>query len=202
MYKTSGTYFSTSCKSVSLNNIVQHINQNTQIIGLKNGNFLGGPVVKISPSSEGNASSIPGQFGSVQSLIVSDSLPPRGLQHTRLSCPSPTPRACLNSCPFSWLCHPTISSSVVPFSSCLQSFRASGSYQMSQFFASGDHSIGVSASASVRPMNIPDRSPFRWTGWISLQSKGLSKFFSNTTGQNHQVFGAQLCLQSHSHIHT
>ena len=147
MYKTSGTYFSTSCKSVSLNSIVQHINQNTQIIGLKNGDFLGGPVVKISPSSEGNASSIPGQFGSVQSLIVSDSLPPHGLQHTRLSCPSPTPRACSNSCPLSWLCHPTISSSVVPFSSCLQSFPASGFFQMSQFFASGGQS-GFSFSIS------------------------------------------------------
>ena len=95
------------------------------------------------------------------------------LQHTRLSCPSPTPRACSNSCPSSWCCHPTISSSVVPFS-CLQTFPASGSFQMSQLYASAGQSIGVSASTSVLPMNTQDWSPLGWTGWISLQSKGLS----------------------------
>ena len=99
-----------------------------------------------------------------------------------------------NSCPLSRWCHPTISSSVVPFSSCLQSFPASGSFQMSQLFASGGQSIGVSASASVLPMNIQDWFPLGWTGWISFQSKGLSRVFSNTTVQKHQFFSAQLSL--------
>ena len=107
--------------------------------------------------------------------VVSDSLRPHGPQHTMLLCPSPTPRACSNSCPSSQWCHPTISSSVVPFSSCFQSFPASGSFPVSQFFASGGQSIGVSASASVLPMNIQDWFPLGWTGWISLQSKGLSR---------------------------
>ena len=106
---------------------------------------------------------------------------PDGLQHASLPCPSPTPGACSNSCPLSWWCHPTISSSVVPFSSCLQSFPASGSFPMSQFFTSGDQSIGVSASASVLPMNIQDWFPLGLTGLISLQSRGLSRVFSNTT---------------------
>ena len=117
-----------------------------------------------------------------------------GLQHARLPCPSPTPRACSNSCPLSWWCHPTISSSVVPFSSGLQSFPASGSFQMSQLFASGGQSIGVSASTSILPMNSQDWSPLGWTGWISLQSKGLSRVFSNTAVQNHQLFSAQISL--------
>ena len=121
--------------------------------------------------------------------VVSDSLWPHGLQHTRLPCPSPTPRACSNSCPSSRWCHPTISSSVIPFSSCLQSFSASGSFQMSQFFPSGGQSIGVSASASVLPMNIQDWFPLGWTGWNSLQSN-----FSNTTVQKHQFFSTQLSL--------
>ena len=120
------------------------------------------------------------------------SLWPHGLQHTRPPCPSPTPRVYSNSCPLSWWCHPTISSSVIPFSSCPQSFPASGAFQMSQFFASGGQSIGVSASASVLPMNIQDWFPLGWTDWISLQSKGLSRVFSNTTVQKHQFFGAQL----------
>ena len=107
--------------------------------------------------------------------VVSDSLRPHGLQHTRLSCPSPTPRACLNSCPFSQWCHPTISSSVIPFSSHLQSFPESGSFPKSRLFASSGQSIGVSASASVLPMNIQGWFPLGWTGWISLQSTGLSK---------------------------
>ena len=134
--------------------------------------------------------------------VVSDSFRPHGLQHTRLPCPSPTPRACSNSCSSSRWCHSTISSSVVPFSSCLQSFPASGSFLMSQFFASGGQSIGVSASASVLPMNIQDWFPLGWTDWISLQSKGLSRVFPKTTVQKHQFFSAQLCLWSNSHIHT
>ena len=107
-----------------------------------------------------------------------------------------------NSCPLSWWCHPAISSSVVPFSSCPQSLPASGSFLMSQLFAWCGQSIGVSASASVLPMNTQDWSPLGWTGWISLQSKGLSRVFSNTTVQKHQFFGTQLYSQSNSHIHT
>ena len=106
---------------------------------------------------------------------------------------SPTPWACSSSCPSSWWCYPTISSSAVPFS-CLQSFPVSGSFPMSQFFVSGGQSIGTSASASVLPMNIQDWFPLGWTGWISLQSKGLSRVFSNTTVQKHQFFSAQLSL--------
>ena len=126
--------------------------------------------------------------------VVSNSLQPHGRQHTRLPCPSPTPGAYSNSCPSSRWCHPTISSSVIPFSSCPQSFPASGSFQMSQLFASDGQSIGVSASTSVLPMNIQDWSPLGWTGLISLQSRGLSRVFSNTTVQNHQFFGSQLSL--------
>ena len=122
------------------------------------------------------------------SSVVFDSLRPQGLQHTRLPWPSPTPWACPNSCPLSCWCHPTLSSSVVPFSSRLQSRPASGSFSMSQFFASGGQSTGVSISASVLPMNIQDWFPLGWTGWISLQSKGLSRVFSNTTVQKHQFF--------------
>ena len=116
--------------------------------------------------------------------VMCDSLQPHGLQHARLPCPSPTPRAYSNSCPLSQWYHPTISSAVVPFSSCLQSFPASGSFPMSQFFASGGQRIGTSASASVLPVNIQDWSPLGWTGWISLLSKGLSRVFSNTTIQS------------------
>ena len=128
--------------------------------------------------------------------VVSDSATPapHGLQHTRPPCPSPTPRAYPNSCPLSRWCRPTISSSVVPFSSHLQSFPASGSFLVSQLFASGDQSIGVSASTSVLPVNTQDWFPLGWTGWISLQAKGLSRVFSNTTVQKHQFFGAQLSL--------
>ena len=143
-------------------------------------------------------------ISSVQSSssVVSDSLRPHGLQHTRPPCPSPTPGVYSNSCPLSRWCHPTISSSVIPFSSCLQSFPASGSFPMSQFFASGGQSIGVSDSASVVQMNIQDWFPLGLTGWISLQSKGLSRVFSNTIVQKHQFFGTQLSLWSNSHIHT
>ena len=122
--------------------------------------------------------------------VVSGSLQPHGLQHTRLPCPSPAPGARLNSCPSSWWCHPTISSSVVPFYSCLQSFLESGSFWMSQFFASGGQSIiGASTSVSALPVNIQDWFPLGWTGSISLKSKGLSRVFSNTTVQKHQFFG-------------
>ena len=134
--------------------------------------------------------------------VVSDSFRPHGLKHARLLCPSPTLRPCSNSCPLSLWFHPTISSSVVPFSSCPQSFQASGSFQMSQLFTSGGQSIGVSPLASVLPKNTQDRSPLEWTGWISLQSKGLSRVFSNTTVQKHQFFGAQPSSHSNSHIHT
>ena len=126
--------------------------------------------------------------------VVSDSLWPHGLQHARPPCPSPAPGVYWNSGPLSQWCHPTISSSVVPFSSHLQSFPTSGSFQMSKLFASGGQSIGVSASTSVLPMNSQDRSPLGWTGWISLQSKGLSRVLSNTTVQKHQFFGTQLSL--------
>ena len=134
--------------------------------------------------------------------VMSNSLWPHGLQYTRPPCPSPAPRVYSNSCLLSQWSHPTISSSVIPFSSCLQSFPASGSFLMSQFFASGGQNIGVSASASVLPRNIQDWFPIGWTGWISLQSKGLSRVFSNTTVQKHQFFGSQLSSQSNSHIHT
>ena len=118
--------------------------------------------------------------------VVSDSLQPCEPQHARPPCPSPTPEVHQNPCPLCRWCHPTISSSVVPFSSCPQSFQASGSFQMSQLSASGGQSIGVSATTSVLPMNTQDWSPLGWTGWISLQSKGLSRVFSNTTVQKHQ----------------
>ena len=132
----------------------------------------------------------PQTFSSVQfsCSVVSDSLRPHGLQHAGPACPSPTPRVHSNSCPSSRWCHPAISSSVVSFSSRLQSFPASGSFQMSQLFTSGGQSIGVPASTSVLPMNIQDWSPLGWTGWISLQSKGLSGVFSNTTVQKHKFF--------------
>ena len=134
--------------------------------------------------------------------LMSDSLWPHGLQHARLSCPSPTPRVYSDSCPSSWWCHPAISSSVISFASCPQSLPASGSFPMSQLFSWGGQSIGVSASASVLPMNTQDWSPLEWTGWISFQSKGLSRVFSNNTVQKHQFFGTQLSSQSNSHIHT
>ena len=142
--------------------------------------------------------------GSVQfsRSVVSDSLRPHEPQHARPPCPSPTPGVYSNSCPLSQWCHPTISSSVVPFSPGLQSFPASGSFQMSQLFTSGSQSIGASASASVLPMNIQDWFPLGWTGWISLQSKGLPRVSSDTTLQKHQFLGAQLSLWSNSHIHT
>ena len=135
-------------------------------------------------------------------LCIIRSLPPHESQHARPPCPLPTPRVHSNSCPLSQWCHPAISSSVVPFSSCPQSFPASESFPISQLFAWGGQSTGVSVSASLLPMNTQDWSPLGWTGWISLQSKEHSRVFSNTTVQKHQFFGAQLSSQSNSHIHT
>ena len=134
--------------------------------------------------------------------VMSDSLQPHGLQHTRLPCPSPTLGPYSNSCPSSWWCHPTTSSSVIPFSSPLESFPALRSFPMSQFFPSGGQNIGVSALASVLPMNIQDWFPLGLISLISFQSKGLSRVFSNTTVQKHQFFGTQLSLWSNSHICT
>ena len=133
--------------------------------------------------------------GQFSHSVISDSLWPHGLQHTRPPCPSPTPGACSNSSPLNWWCHPTISSSVIPFSSRLQSFPASGSFPESQFFTSGGQSIGASASALVLPVNIQGWFPLGSCGLI-LQSKGLSRVFSNTTVQKHQFFGAQLSSES------
>ena len=134
--------------------------------------------------------------------VVSDSLRPHELQHARPPCLSPTPGIHPNSCALGRWCHLAISSSVIPFSSCPQSLPAPESFPMSQLFAWGGQSTGVSASASVLPMNIQDWSPLGWTGWISLQSKGLARVFSNTIVQKHQFFGTQLSSQSNSHIHT
>ena len=141
------------------------------------------------------------QFSLVQLLSLFDSLQPRGLQHARPPCPSPTPGVDANSHPLTQWYHPTILSSVLLFSSHLQSFPASGSFQMSQLFIPGGQSIGVSASTSVLPMNIQDWFPLGWTGWISLQSKGLSRV-PCTIVQKHQFFGAQLSSHFNSHIHT
>ena len=134
--------------------------------------------------------------------VVSDSLRPHESHHARPPCPSPTLGVHPNSCGSSQWCHPAILSSVVPFSSCPQSLPASGSFLMSQLFAWSGQSIGVSAPASVLPMNTPNWSPLGWTGWISLQCKGLSRVFSSTTVQKHQFFSAQLSSQSNYHIHT
>ena len=141
-------------------------------------------------------------FSSVQSLSLSDSLRPHELQHARPPCPSPTPGVHSDPRPSSLWCHPVISSSVVPFSSCPQSLPASESFPMNQLLARGGQITGVSALASVLPKNTQDWSPSEWAGWISLQSKGLSRVFSNTTVQKHQFFGAQPSPQSKSHIHT
>ena len=134
--------------------------------------------------------------------LVSDSLQSHEPQHARPPRPSPTPRVYPNPCPLSWWCHPTISPSVIPFSSCPQCYPASGSFPMSQLIPSVGQRFGVSASTSVLPMNTQDWSPLGWTGWTALQSKGLSRVFSNTTVQKHQFYGAQLSLLSSSHIHT
>ena len=144
-----------------------------------------------------------GGLRSVSSLAQScPTLPPHGRLLTRPPCPSPSPGACSNSCPSSRRCLPTISSSVIPFCSRLQSFPASGSFPISWLFSSDDQIIGASASASVLPMNIQDCFPLGWTGWISFQSMGLSRVVSNTTIQKHQFFSAQPSLWSNCHIHT
>ena len=134
--------------------------------------------------------------------LVSVSLRPHEPQHARPSCQSPPPRVYPNSCPLNWWCQLTISSSVVASSSCLQSFPPSGSFQMSQLFAKDGQNIGVSSSMSVLPMNTQDWFPLGWTGWITLQSKGLSRVFFSTTVQKHQSYSTQLSLYSNSHIHT
>ena len=134
--------------------------------------------------------------------VMPNSLQPHESQHARSPCPSPTPRVHPKSCPLSWWCHQDISSSVIPFSSCSQSLLALESFPMSQLLAWGGQNIGVSALASVLPMNTQDWSPLGWTGWISEQSKKLSRVFSNTTVQKHQFFNAKLSSQSNSHIHT
>ena len=136
----------------------------------------------------------PGHLSHFSLSVMSNPFWPQKSQHARPPCPSPTPRVHSNSHPSSQWCHPTISSSVVPFSSHLQSFPTLGFFQMHQFFTLGSQSIGVSASASVLPVNIQDWFPLGWTGWISLESKGLSRVFSNTTVQKHQFFGTQLSL--------
>ena len=136
-------------------------------------------------SSQQNSLTIIAQFSR---SVMSDSLRPHELQHARPPCPSLTPGVYPDSCPFSQWCHLTISSSGISFSSCPQSFPASGSFQMNQLFASDGQSIGVSASTSVLPMNTQDWSPLEWTGWISLLSKGFSRVFSNTTVQKHSAF--------------
>ena len=143
-------------------------------------------------------------FSSVQfsGSVMSDSLRPRESQHARPPCSSPTPGVHSDSRPSSQWCHPTISSSVDPFSSCPQSLPASESFPMSQLFTWGGQSVGVSAAASVLPVNTQDWSPLGWTDWISLKSKGLSRVFSNTTVQKHKFFSGQLSSQSNSHIHT
>ena len=150
-----------------------------------------------------NIKSVLKPFSSVQfsRSVVSVSLRPHESQHARPPCLSPTPGVHPNSCPSSRWCHPAISSSVIPFSSCPQSLPASESFPVSQLFMWGSQSIGVSALASALPKNTQDWSPLEWTGWISLQSKGLSRVFSNTTVQEHQFFGTQLSSQFNFHIH-
>ena len=155
--------------------------------------------MKATFHSSGELSYISVQF---RCSVMSNSLQTHESQHARAPCPSLSPGVHSNSCPSSRWCHPAILSSVIPFSSCPQPLPASGSFPMSQLFAWGGQSIGVSASASVLPMNTQDWSPLGWTGWISLQSKGLSRVFSNTTVQKHQFFSAQFSSQSNSHIHT
>ena len=160
---------------------------------------LGPPALPTSPIVEVHSFF---QFSQFSCSVMYNSFQHHRLQHAMFPCPSPTPWACSYSCPSSQWCHPTISSSVVPFSSYLQSFPESGSFPMNQFFASGGQSIGALASASALPMNIQDWFPLGLTGLISLQSKGLLRVISNTTVQKHQFFSAQLSLWFNSHIHT
>ena len=164
-----------------LKSLLMKVKEESEKVGLKLN------ILKTKIMTSGPISSV--QFSC---SVVSDSLRPHELQHARPPCPSPTPRVYSNSCPLSQWCR--LTKDVIPFSSRLQSFPATGSFPMSQFFASGGLSVGVSASASVLPMNIQDWFLLGWTGWISLQSKGLSRVFSKTTVQKHQFFGAQLSL--------
>ena len=159
-------------------------------------------VKQMSQNTKNCESKVHASFWCIQfsRSVVSDFLRPHESQHTPPPCPSPPPGVYSNSHPSSRWCHPAISSSVVPFSSCPQSLPASGSFPVSQLFTWGGQSIGVSAAASVPPMNTQDWSPLGWTGWISLQSKGLSRVFSSTTVQKHQFFSAQHSSQSNSHI--
>ena len=159
-------------------------------------------ITVVSVYTQGIGSRTSGRYKNLVQSHSSVYLWPYGLQHTRLPCPLPPPGACSNSSPLSQWCHPTISSSVIPLSSCPQSFPASGSLLMSQFFTSDGQNIGDSASASLLPMNIQDWFPLGLTSLISSQSKGLSRVFSYNTVQKHQLFGAQLSLWSNSHIHT
>ena len=159
-------------------------------------------IILTSGKSSGNFNKIYAGDFIVQLLGCVYSLWPHGLQHARPPCPSPTPGVYSNSCPLSWWCHPTISSSVRPFSSCTQSFPASGSFPMSQLIASDDQNIGASASPSVLPMNIQGWFPLGLTGLISLLSRGLSRVFSSTTLRQYQFFGTQPSLWFNSHIHT
>ena len=160
-----------------------------------------GTVIKMVPLLSPSQHTLLSSVSSVTQSCL-DSFRPHESQHARPPCLSPTPGVYSNSCPSSRWCHPAISSSVVPFSSCPQSLPASGSFPMSRLFTWGGQSIGVSASASVLLMSTQDWSPLEWSGWISLQSKGLPRVFSNTTVQKHQLLGAQLSSQSNSHIHT
>ena len=171
------------------------------------GDLLNPGIKPVSPALAGGffePSGTPHIYISVQisCWVVFDSLRPHESQHTRPPCPSPTTRVHSDSRPSSQWCHPAISSSVVPFFSCPQSLPASEPFPMTQLFSCGGQSIGVSALASVLPMNTQDWSPSEWTGWISLQSKGLARVFSNTTVQKHQFFSTQLSSQSNCHIHT
>ena len=162
--------------------------------------FPGGSVGRELTCNVGDLGSIPGlkENPLEKQMAIHSGIPawriPWTLHHARPPCPSPTPRVYSNSCPLNKWCHPTISPSIIPFSTHLQSFPASRSFQMSQLFASGDQSLGVSASTLVLPMSTQDWSPLGWTGWIFLQSKGLSRVFSNTTVQKHQFLSAQLSL--------
>ena len=179
-----------------LKSLLMKVKEKTETAGLKL-NIKKKKIVVLGPISSV-------QFSSVQfsGSVMSDTLRPHESQHARPPCPWQTPGVYSNSCPSSWWCHPAISSSVALFSSCPQSLPPSGYFPMSQLLAWGGQSIRVSASASVLPMNTQDWSPLGWTGWISLQSKGLSRVFSNTTVQKHQLFGTQHSSQSNSHIHT
>ena len=186
--------------------IAEDSNQSISILSWKENQTSDSPVITTWSGSARITSHPASTFRPISSVqfsrsVMSDSLQPHGPQHARLPCPSPTPGAYSNSCPSNQWCHPTISSSVILFSSHLQSFPASGSFPMNQFFTSGGQSIGVSVSAWVLPVNIQDWFPLGWTGWISLQSKRLKSLLQCLSSKD-QFFSAQLSLESNSHIHT